>query len=422
VLAKVRGTGRLEGQVTVPGDKSISHRSLIFNAVADGEATVNGLSTAADVGSTASCLRALGVEVEDGRIAGGGLHGLRPASCALDCGNSGTTMRLLAGLLAAQPFSSTLVGDASLSARPMERLTQPLRLMGARAESGPLRVGGGGRLAAVDYASPVSSAQVKTALLLAGLYAEGTTRITEPAPSRDHSERMLRAMGAAIEYRPGEVSLIGPAERLRPLSLTVPGDLSAAAFWLVAGGLSRRAHVRLPGVGVNPSRTALLDVLRRAGIAVDVSGLRHAGEEPVADLEVGGGGGEGRALDVDGAEAALLIDELPVLAVAAALLPGVSRITGAAELRVKESDRIAAMAEGLARLGGRVSELPDGWEIRGGGRLEGAPVSARGDHRVAMALAVAGLLAEGETEIDGAECVAVSYPEFWDDLERLCWK
>jgi 3-phosphoshikimate 1-carboxyvinyltransferase len=329
-------------------------------------------------------------------------------------------MRLLAGLLAAQPFSSTLVGDSSLSARPMERLTQPLRLMGARAESGPLRVGGGGRLAAVDYASPVSSAQVKTALLLAALYAEGTTRITEPAPSRDHSERMLRAMGAAIEYRPGEVSLIGPAERLRPLSLTVPGDLSAAAFWLVAGGLSRRANVRLPGVGINPSRTALLDVLRRAGIAVGVSGVRQAGEEPVADLEVGGDGGEARALHVDGAEAALLIDELPVLAVAAAFLPGVSRITGAAELRVKESDRIAAMAEGLSRLGGRVSELPDGWEIRGGGRLEAARVSTRGDHRVAMALAVAGLLAEGETEIEGAECVAVSYPAFWDDLERLC--
>jgi 3-phosphoshikimate 1-carboxyvinyltransferase len=273
---------------------------------------------------------------------------------------------------------------------------------------------------AIDHASPVSSAQVKTALLLAGLYAQGTTRIKEPAPSRDHSERMLRAMGAEVEYRPGAASLVGPAESLRPLSLTVPGDLSAAAFWLVAGGLSRSARVQLPGVGVNPSRTALLDVLERVGLAVRVSGLRQAGEEPVADLEVGGGERESRPLRIDGAEAALLIDELPILAVSAAFLPGVSRITGASELRVKESDRIAAMAEGLAQLGGRVSELPDGWEIHGGGGLEGARVSTRGDHRIAMALAVAGLLAGGETEIEGAECVAVSYPAFWDDLERLC--
>jgi 3-phosphoshikimate 1-carboxyvinyltransferase len=231
---------------------------------------------------------------------------------------------------------------------------------------------------------------------------------------------MLRAMGAAIDYRPGAASVVGPVEGLRPLSLTVPGDLSAAAFWLVAGGLSGSSRVQLSGVGVNPSRTALLDVLRRAGLAVHVSGLRQAGEEPVADLDVGGDGGDARALEVDGAEAALLIDELPVLAVAAAFLPGVSRITGADELRVKESDRIAAMAEGLTRLGGRVTELPDGWEIHGGGGLEGARVSTRGDHRVAMALAVAGLLAGGETEIEGAECVAVSYPKFWDHLELLC--
>jgi 3-phosphoshikimate 1-carboxyvinyltransferase len=420
VLATVRGTGRLEGEIAVPGDKSISHRALIFNAVSDGEAAVQGLSTAADVASTAACLRALGVEVGDDRVLGVGLRGLRPAPGALDCGNSGTTMRLLTGLLAAQPFQSTLVGDASLSARPMDRLTQPLRMMGGLAETRPLRVGGGDGLAAIDYASPVASAQVKTALLLAGLYARGTTRVREPAPSRDHSERMLRAMGAAIEYRPGEVSLVGPAERLRALSLTVPGDLSAAAFWLVAGGFSPRSDVRLPGVGVNPSRAALLDVLKQAGLAVHLSGLRQAGEEPVADLQVAEGDGERRALVVEGAQAALLIDELPVLAVAATFLPDVSRIRGATELRVKESDRIAAMAEGLQRMGGRVSELPDGWEIQGGGGLEGARVSSRGDHRVAMALAVAGLLAGGETEIEGAECVAISYPSFWDHLELLC--
>lgn len=420
MLARVRGAGRLEGEVEVPGDKSISHRALIFNAVSNGEAAVRGLSAAADVAGTAACLRDLGVEIQDGRVRGVGLRGLKPAPGPLDCGNSGTTMRLLAGLLAAQPFPSTLVGDASLSARPMDRLTRPLRMMGAPADTQPLRVGGGRGLTAIEYASPVSSAQVKTALLLAGLYATGTTRVTEPAPSRDHSERMLRAMGAPIDYRAGEVSLTGPAQGLRPLSLAVPGDLSAAAFWLVAGGLSGRAHVRLPGVGVNPSRIALLDVLARAGLAVHMSGLRQAGEEPVADLEVAGESGQPAPLEIDRGQAALLIDELPVLAVAAAFRPGVSLIRGAAELRVKESDRIAAMTEGLRRMGGQVTELPDGWEIRGGGGLEGARVSSHGDHRVAMALAVAGLLAGGETEIEGAECVSISYPRFWDHLELLC--
>jgi 3-phosphoshikimate 1-carboxyvinyltransferase len=301
----------------------------------------------------------------------------------------------------------------------MERLAEPLRRMGALAETLPLRVGGAVPLRGLDYPSPVASAQIKSALLLAGLYATGRVRVTEPAASRDHSERMLRAMGAPIEFEPGSASLDGPAERLHPLSLTVPGDLSAAAFWLVAAGLSGRGRVRLPGVGVNPTRSAILGVLRRAGMHVQLSGRRQAGEEPVADLEVTGGG-ELRGLELGAPETAALIDELPVLAVAAAFLPGVSRITGAAELRVKESDRIAAMAEGLNRMGARVRELPDGWEIGGGGDLEGARVRSHGDHRVAMALAVAALLARGETEIEEAECVAVSYPSFWDHLELLC--
>jgi 3-phosphoshikimate 1-carboxyvinyltransferase len=432
MLASVEGSARLEGEVRVPGDKSVSHRSLILNAIAEGQAEVVGLSAAADVASTASCLRALGVEIQPAgsssgqgespgaRVLGRGLGGLCQSAVPLDCGNSGTTMRLLAGILAAQPFSSTLVGDESLSARPMERLVRPLRLMGARADTDPLRVGGGDRLTAIDYTTPVSSAQLKSALLLAGLYAPGTTRVSEPAPSRDHTERMLVAMGAELEFGAGSASIRGPAERLAPLSLAVPGDLSAAAFWLVAAGLSRRGRVRLPGVGVNPSRTALLEVLSQVGISVRVSGLRHAGQEPVADLEVGGGQAPLRALEVRDGEAARLIDELPVLAVAAAFLPGVSRITGAAELRVKESDRIVAMAEGLERMGGRVKPLPDGWEIHGGGGLEGGKVAARGDHRVAMALAVAALLAQGKTEIEGAECVGVSYPQFWDHLELLC--
>jgi 3-phosphoshikimate 1-carboxyvinyltransferase len=418
VLATVRGASRLEGEVDVPADKSISHRALILNAVADGVATIERLSAAADVASTAACLRALGVEMEGGRVEGRGLAGLRPAPGPLDCGNSGTTMRLLGGLLAAQPFSSMLVGDRSLSARPMERLAEPLRRMGARAETLPLRVGGSLPLHGLDFASPVASAQVKSALLLAGLYATATVRVSEPAASRDHSERMLRAMGGPIEFAPGWASVAGPAERLHPLSLTVPGDLSAAAFWLVAAGVSRQGRVRLPGVGVNPTRSAILDALGRAGIQVRLSRMRQAGEEPVADLEVVGGG-ELRALELGAPETAALIDELPILSVAAAFLPGVSRITGAAELRVKESDRIAAMAEGLARMGAHVAELPDGWEIRGGGGLEGARVRSCGDHRVAMALAVAGLLAAGHTEIEEAECVEVSYPDFWDHLELL---
>jgi 3-phosphoshikimate 1-carboxyvinyltransferase len=419
MLARVRPPRRLEGEVRVPGDKSISHRALMLNAVADGEARVSGLSGGADVASTAGCLRALGVELEAGRVVGRGPRGLGEPSGALDCGNSGTTMRLLAGLLAGQPFPVTLAGDESLSRRPMDRVVAPLRLMGALAETGPLRVGGGGPLRGIDYESPVASAQVKSALLLAGLSAEGATRVIEPAPTRDHTERMLAAMGAPVQREGLAVALAGPVERLRPLDVAVPGDLSAAAFWLVAAGLHGAGRVRLPGVGVNPTRTALLDLLQCAGVEVARLRPRLAGAEPVADLEVGTLR-EGRAFEVGGARVAELIDELPVLAVAAALLPGTSRITGAAELRVKESDRVAAMAAGLAAMGGDVTELPDGWEIRGPRHLEGARVASQGDHRVAMALAVAGLLADGETAIEDAECVDISYPGFWDQLEALC--
>jgi len=418
VLATVRAPQRLEGEVCVPGDKSISHRALILNAVAEGVARLHGLSTGADVASTAGCLRALGVEIEGELVVGRGLHGLREPSGPLDCGNSGTTMRLLAGVLAAAPFSVTLVGDASLSRRPMDRVAEPLRAMGARAETDPLRVGGGGRLRGIDYPLPVASAQVKSALLLAGLFASGRTRLHQPAPTRDHTERMLAVMGAPVEVDGLVVSIRGPVGRLRPLELTVPGDLSAAAFWLVAAALHPSAHVRLPGVGVNPTRAALLEVLARAGIEVRRSQERLQGGEPVADLEVATAPAP-RAFAVAGAEVAALIDELPVLAVAAAVLPGTTRITGAEELRVKESDRIRAMAVGLTAMGAEVSELPDGWEIRGPRSLHGARVDAFGDHRVAMALAVAGLLAEGSTEIEGAECVAISYPGFWETLESL---
>lgn len=420
VIATVRRPARLRGEVRVPGDKSISHRALIFNAIASGPATVRRLSAGADVKSTASCLRALGVEVEAGQVRGVGLHGLRPAAAPLDCGNSGTSMRLLAGLLAGLPFPSVLVGDASLSARPMDRVVEPLRLMGAAAEVRPLRLGGGAsRLRGIDYEPPVASAQVKSALLLAGLYAEGRTRVREPLPTRDHTELMLSAMGAEIEREDAGVTVSAPTE-LRPLDLEVPGDFSAAAFWLVAGALHPRAEISIPAVGVNPTRAGLLRVLGRAGLRVDLRSRRLEGGEAVADLVVGMEPDRLQPLNVGPLEAAALIDELPVLAVAATQLPGTSRITGAGELRVKESDRIAAMAEGLTAMGARITELPDGWEIAGPCFLEGALVRSRGDHRVAMALAVAGLLADGPTEIEEAECVAISDPGFWDQLSALC--
>ncbi len=327
-------------------------------------------------------------------------------------------MRLLAGLLAGQSFRTTLVGDESLSQRPMERVAQPLRMMGATVGTSPLRVGGASRLWAIEHVSQVASAQVKSALLLAGLYAEGETRVTEPAQSRNHTELMLEAMGAPVLVDGLTVSIRRTA-RLRPLDVTVPGDLSAAAFWLVAAGLHRSAQLRLQAVGVNPTRSALLDVLGGIGVPIQLTNERLEGCERVADLEVGSAA-ELRALTVEGAAAASLIDELPVLAVAACLLPGVSRITGAGELRVKESDRVAAMATGLSAMGADVTELADGWEIKGPRPLEGARVDSRGDHRVAMALAVAGTLADGTTEIEGAESVGISYPGFWDALDRLC--
>lgn len=392
---------------------------MILNAVAEGEAQVGGLSTGADVASTAGCLRALGVSIEDGRVIGRGLVGLREPAGPLDCGNSGTTMRLLAGLLAGRPFTVTLVGDESLSRRPMDRVAVPLRLMGAHADTEPLRVGGDGPLHGIEYVSPVASAQVKSALLLAALSAVGPTRVVEPSPTRDHTERMLQAMGAPVRRDGAAVMLNGPVGSLRSLDVPVPRDLSAAAFWLVAAGLHPQGQVRLPGVGVNPTRTAVLEVL--AGCGIEVARLKPhiEGAEPVADL-VTGTARECRAFEVGGDRASELIDELPVLAVAATRLPGTSRITGAAELRVKESDRIAAMARGLSAMGGDITELPDGWEIRGPRHLEGARISSGGDHRVALALAVAGLLADGQTEIEESECVDISYPAFWGDLEMMC--
>jgi len=418
VIATVRRAHRFDGDVTVPGDKSISHRALILGSIAGGESRFRGLSSGADVRSTARCMRALGVEIDDGAVIGRGMHGLSASAEALECGNSGTTMRLLAGLLSAQRFSSELRGDESLSTRPMDRVVTPLREMGADARWPPLVVGGQVPLHGIDYAMPVASAQVKSALLLAGLFAQGPTAVVEPVPTRNHTELMLTAMGADVIVEGRRVE-VRPPERLSPLDIEIPGDVSAASFWLVVSSLVDGSTLRIRNVGTNPTRTAFIDLLRACGMAIAIGAARSAGGEPVGDLEVGTASVL-RPLSVTGSLAAEMIDELPVLAVAASQLPGTSRITGAAELRVKESDRIAAMTDGLAAMGADITALDDGWVINGPRPLEGARVRSHRDHRVAMALAVAGLLADGTTEIEDAECVEISYPGFFDQLEALC--
>jgi 3-phosphoshikimate 1-carboxyvinyltransferase len=418
LIATVRRPQSLEGEVRTPGDKSISHRALILGALAAGQSRLRGLSAGADVGSTARCVQALGADLDGSTLNGCGMRGLRQAAGALDCGNSGTTMRLLAGVLAAQEFKSELTGDESLRRRPMDRVVAPLSAMGAYAEWPPLRVGGRLPLHGIDYTQPVASAQVKSAILLAGLFAGGATTVIEPAPTRNHTELMLRAMGADVRAEGLKIRVVR-TETLAPLDIDIPGDFSAAAFWLVAGGLIPDSRVRVPGVGVNPTRAALAAVLRDSGFQIALANERTAGGEPVADLEVRVAA-RLRPFDVSGTVAAELIDELPVLAVAATQIPGRSLIADAAELRLKESDRIAAMAEGLASMGADITAEDDGWTIRGRRDLEGARVRSFGDHRVAMALAVAGLLADGVTEIEGAECVEISYPGFFDQLESLC--
>jgi 3-phosphoshikimate 1-carboxyvinyltransferase len=418
VIATVRTARKLVGEIRVPGDKSISHRALILGSIASGRSRLSGLSPGADVQSTIRCLHQLGAELEGTALEGCGLRGLHRSARELDCGNSGTTMRLLAGLLAAQEFESELVGDESLSRRPMDRVVAPLRAMRARASWPPLRVGGETPLHGVSHAMAVPSAQVKSAILIAGLFADGPTSVVEPVRTRDHTELMLRAMGAVVE-EDGLRIKVDPASHLEPLDLDIPGDVSAAAFWLVAAGLVPGSRVRLEGTGVNPTRTAFLNVLRGCGFQAAVSNPRMAGGEAVADLNAGAAHSL-KSVKVEGGMAAEMIDELPVLVVAATQMPGRSVIAGASELRVKESNRIVAMEEGLAAMGADITAVEDGWVINGPRELEGARVSAHGDHRVAMALAIAGLIAQGKTEIDGAECVDISYPEFFDHLEYLC--
>lgn len=425
----VRPARRLEGAVTAPGDKSVSHRAAILNALASGRAVVDNFLPADDCLATLDCLRALGVDLSLERGEGGarlvvegrGPDGLREPAVALDARNSGTTMRLLAGVLAGRPFLSVLTGDSSLLTRPMGRIVAPLREMGAQVHGrdgdtlAPLTIRGG-PLRGIDYRLPVASAQVKSALLLAGLQAEGETRLTEPAPSRDHTERMLRAMGASLRSE-GETLVLSPSGVLAPLSMRVPGDISAAAFWLVAGAVHPNAEIRLEGVGVNPTRAGVIEALRMMGADLRVQNEREEDGEPRADLTVRSS--RLRGVRIAGPLVVRLIDEVPVLAVAAALAQGRTVISDVAELRVKESDRVAATVGELRKLGARIEGSDDALVIEGVPALTGARCDSRGDHRLAMALAVAGLVAQGETVISGADAVGVSYPGFWDDLRTL---
>jgi 3-phosphoshikimate 1-carboxyvinyltransferase len=414
----------LRGELRVPGDKSISHRALLLGAIALGETAADGFAGSADCMSTMRCLQALGVSItQDGdRIAvqGVGLHGLHEADSVLDAGNSGTTIRLLSGILAGQPFLSVLTGDASLRQRPMERISAPLRQMGAVVLS---RAGGrlplaimGGALQAIDYAQPVASAQVKSCLLLAGLYTAGRTTISQPAISRDHTERILSAMGVAVGSRGMEVWVDG-GQQPRGIEMGIPGDISSAAYMLIAGAIVSGSEITILNVGVNPTRTGILDVLHAMGAEMELINRHIAGGERVADLKVRHSALRGTT--ISGPMIPRLIDELPILAVAATQALGTTIVQGAAELRVKESDRIATIVSELRAMGASIDERPDGFVLEGPTRLRGASVSSFGDHRLAMSLAVAGLVARGETIIDGADCVDVSWPDFFQSMQHL---
>ena len=420
---------RLRGTVQPPGDKSISHRAAMLNALADGEAVVHNFLTADDCRSTLRVLASLGIDsaldtsgdAPALRVRGAGLDGLREAASVLDCGNSGTTMRLMSGVLAGQPFFSVLDGDDSLRTRPMGRVAEPLRRMGARVDGrddgkyAPLAIRGGG-LRGIRYRLPMASAQVKSAVLLAGLFADGETIVEEPAPARDHTERMLAAMGARVE-REGPAVRITPGDRLQPLSIRVPNDISAAAFWMVAAAVHPDAEVRITGVGVNPTRTGIIDALRAMGADLAVEEERVVGGEPVADIVVRSSQLAGTV--VEGDLVPRLLDEVPVLAVAAAFASGTTEIRDAGELVVKESNRVATTASQLAALGVRIREHGDGMIIEGGSGIAGGNGRSFGDHRLAMALAVAGLAGRGAVTVEDAECVAISYPSFWEHLELI---
>ena len=422
---KLQPSAPLRGEITVPGDKSISHRSVMFGAVAKGVTEIHGFLKGADCLSTISCFRKLGIHIEEQNetifVHGQGLHGLKAPSEVLDCGNSGTTTRLISGILAPQPFCCTLTGDASIQKRPMKRIMEPLSIMGAQIESvygngcAPLSITGS-PLHGISYQSKVASAQVKSAILLAGLYAEGETRVTEPYLSRDHSERMLRHFGASVRTE-GTTAILQPAKELYGQRITVPGDISSAAFFIAAALMVPHSELLIRNIGINPTRDGMLRVLRAMGADITLLNETDKSGEPTADLFVRYS--SLRGANIEGAVIPALIDELPMLAVLASVAEGTTVIRDAAELKVKESNRISAVTEGLMAMGADVEETEDGLIIRGGKPLHGAVIDSRADHRIAMSFSIAALAAEGKTEILGAECVNISYPEFYEDLRKL---
>ena len=435
---EVLPAARLEGELRLPGDKSISHRALMLALLTDGESRIRGAGHGADVRSTAGIVRALGAQVERAAAAGGtgnvdyvvrsaGGGAIRQPDGALDCGNSGTSLRLFAGILAGQAVDATLDGDASLRSRPMARIIEPLRAMGASVEGSeggraPLTVIGRSPLEPIDWTTPVPSAQVKSAILLAGLRAGGMTVVHESVATRDHTERMLRARGVAVRSRDdgggGVVVEIDGGATIRAVDEEVPGDPSAAAFWLVAGAIHPAAALQLRHVSVNPTRRAILDVLRRMGANIDETPIDTPGtDEPIADLAVRSG--ELTAVELEPSDTAAAIDEIPILCLAATQARGRSVIRGAGELRHKESDRIAGIVTGLSALGARIKTTGDDIVIDGPTVLRGTVVDSLGDHRLALTFAIAGLVAEGAATVLAADSVAISYPTFFADLERI---
>ncbi len=419
---EIRKIPRARGEITVPGDKSISHRAVMLGALCRGKTRISGFLMGADCLSTISCFRAMGAEIQEAAgtvtVSGRGLHGLRRPEKALYTGNSGTTTRLLCGLLAGQAFDTAITGDASVCRRPMGRVTRPLGEMGAKiqGEYCPLRITGTA-LAGIDYAMPVASAQVKSAIILAGLYAQGVTVVREREKSRDHTERMLAAMGADVRTDGLAVTVSPGRELTAPGEIAVPGDISSAAFFLVLGSILPDSEITVRSVGMNPTRTGIIDVLEAMGADLTVENLRTQGGEPAADITVRSAALRGT--EIGGAMIPRLIDELPVLAVAAAFAEGTTVIRDAGELKVKETNRIRAVTDEFLKCGADIAETADGMIIRGGRPLHGARFQTYGDHRMAMSLAVLAQLAQGNSSLDDPGCVSVSYPGFFADLDQL---
>ena len=423
--AVIKPSGKLRGEITVPGDKSISHRSVMLGSIAKGDTKISGFLTGEDCLSTIDCFKKLGIDIEvngtDVTVHGKGLKGLSAPAETLDVGNSGTTLRLMSGILSAQPFTTRLTGDSSIQKRPMGRVASPLGLMGAKITSenekmtAPLTIEGQ-KLHGIDYTLPVASAQVKSALILAGLYADGETRITEPEATRDHTEIMLNYLGADIK-KEGDTIVVRPAAELTGRDITVPGDISSAAYFIAAALISRDSEVLIKNVGVNPTRTGIITAFKAMGGNIELTNERTVCGEPVADILVRSSRLHG--VVIKGAIIPKLIDEIPVIAAAACYASGETVIADAAELRVKESDRIKTMAAELGRMGATVIQTDDGMIILGGIPLHGAVCESYNDHRVAMSVAVAALGAKGETQIKDCGCVDISFPGYFDALMSL---